>query len=590
MQHANIVQIYDLGQVDGCYYIAMEYIPGVDLRTVWDRARRRNRLLPIAMSSYIMQKVAEGLDYAHRARDDRGNDIGLVHRDVSPQNVLISFEGEVKVVDFGIAKAKNKVSKTQAGTLKGKFGYMSPEQVRGLELDNRSDIFAVGAVLYELLVGERLFLGESDFSTLEKVRKVEMVPPSQLNKSLSPQIERVVMKALQKSRDDRYRHTSEVSEDLQRYLFESKQPFQRTDLARYMKQHFKSEIEKEYERLDRYRDVSLANVARPADQEGGREQAWPSTGQEDSIDITMDAPEEEDETLSHRAGASQVAHSEGNAAAMPAAMPSATPAEPNAAPMPVVQGSGLPSWAKGLIAGLSVLVIATLGIVIWLVAGQSKPSASVSQSGSLTVDVSPSDAEIYIDSKLVASASPFAADLSAKTHVLEVRKTGYKRVLRPIRIEAGSTRVETVKLEKAGVKAGLVVRSKPDNASVWIDGKDTGFRTPATLTQLAVGPHELLLKRGGQSVYTTKITLKSGDVEALEVDLSRLPPVLKIRASRPNAQVSVDGRRVGMAPVVLNQLKPGSVRVKVEVEKCDAFVQTVVLEAAITKTVQAVLQ
>ena len=102
MRHANIVQIYDLGHTDGSYYIAMEYIAGVDLRTVWDRARRRNRLLPIAMSAYIMQKVAEGLDFAHH-KDDRGNDIGLVHRTFSPQNVLISFEGEVKVVDFGIA-------------------------------------------------------------------------------------------------------------------------------------------------------------------------------------------------------------------------------------------------------------------------------------------------------------------------------------------------------------------------------------------------------------------------------------------------------------------------------------------------------
>ena len=189
LQHANIAQVYDLGKHDDAYYIAMEYVSGVDLRSMWDRARNRNRLLPIAMSCHIMQKACEGLDAAHRKKDQDGNDISLVHRDVSPQNILISFEGEAKIIDFGIARAANKVSKTQAGVLKGKFGYMSPEQVRGITLDNRSDIFACGVVLYELLVGDRLFLGESDFSTLEKVRNVELVPPTRLNKNLSPHLE-----------------------------------------------------------------------------------------------------------------------------------------------------------------------------------------------------------------------------------------------------------------------------------------------------------------------------------------------------------------------------------------------------------------
>jgi len=265
LQHANVVQVMDLGKVEDRYYISMEYVSGGDLRTVWDRARRRNRLLPIAMSCYLVMKCCEGLDYAHRKKDDTGKDIGLVHRDVSPQNLLVSFEGEVKVVDFGIALARHKVSKSQAGVLKGKFGYMSPEQVRGVELDHRSDIFACGIMLWELLVGDRLFLGESDFSTLEKVRNVEMVPPTHFNKNLSPQVERIVMKALAKNRDDRYRHASEMAEDLQRYLFSSNQPFARTDLQRYMHQHFTEEIAAEQERLDKYRDLNPADFEDPVE-------------------------------------------------------------------------------------------------------------------------------------------------------------------------------------------------------------------------------------------------------------------------------------------------------------------------------------
>ena len=143
------------------------------------------------MACHVMMQVCEGLDYAHNKRDGQGRELHLIHRDISPQNVLIGYEGEVKLIDFGIAKAAGKASKTQAGILKGKFGYMSPEQVRGLPIDRRSDIFAVGIVLYELLTSERLFVGESDFSTLEKVRNVEIMPPSSYNKKIPAELERI---------------------------------------------------------------------------------------------------------------------------------------------------------------------------------------------------------------------------------------------------------------------------------------------------------------------------------------------------------------------------------------------------------------
>jgi serine/threonine protein kinase len=178
LTHANIAQIYELGAINNSYFIAMEYIPGKDMRAIFERCRKKGEPAPIPLSCYVVSKLCEGLDYAHRKKDGMGRDMNIVHRDVSPQNVLISYEGEVKVIDFGIAKAAGKATKTQAGILKGKFGYMSPEQVRGLPIDRRSDIFSTGIVLYELLTNERLFHGESDFSTLEKVRNVEILPPS----------------------------------------------------------------------------------------------------------------------------------------------------------------------------------------------------------------------------------------------------------------------------------------------------------------------------------------------------------------------------------------------------------------------------
>ncbi|HEY6880481.1 MAG TPA: serine/threonine-protein kinase, partial [Polyangiales bacterium] len=170
LNHANIAQIFDLGKVDGNYYIALEYVHGKDLRSVFEHQTAQRETLPVELACYVMMKICEGLDYAHRKCDSQGRALELVHRDVSPHNMLISFDGDVKLIDFGIAKAANNSVKTRAGILKGKFGYLSPEQVRGERVDQRSDIFGIGIVLHELLTGERLFAGDSDLSTIEKVR------------------------------------------------------------------------------------------------------------------------------------------------------------------------------------------------------------------------------------------------------------------------------------------------------------------------------------------------------------------------------------------------------------------------------------
>jgi eukaryotic-like serine/threonine-protein kinase len=256
LQHANIAQIFDLGKVDDSFFIALEFVHGRDLRSIFDRMRNKGESLPIAMASYVTMQVCEGLDYAHNKRDAQGRELNLVHRDISPQNVLIGYEGEVKLIDFGIAKAAGKASKTQAGILKGKFGYMSPEQVRGLPIDRRSDIFAVGIVLYELLTGERLFIGESDFSTLEKVRNVEIMPPSSYNKKIPQELERVVLKALARDPEDRYANAIDLHDDLQSFLYSVGEFFSRKDLAAWMKKTFAMEIEEDSAKLEEFRQVA----------------------------------------------------------------------------------------------------------------------------------------------------------------------------------------------------------------------------------------------------------------------------------------------------------------------------------------------
>jgi TonB family protein len=220
LNHPNIVHIYDLGKIQaGGYFIAMEYVQGTDLRSILAAGRQVSLPLPVPLAVYVASKVASALDYAHRRRDARGEELHIVHRDVSPQNILISHEGEIKLCDFGIAKADRKVSQTESGSLKGKLQYMSPEQAWGKPIDHRSDLFSLGSVLHEMLTGERLFRGSTDMVVLEAVRKAEVVAPSHRNSDVSAALDAVVLKALAPDPQARYATGSEMLRDLEAILY-----------------------------------------------------------------------------------------------------------------------------------------------------------------------------------------------------------------------------------------------------------------------------------------------------------------------------------------------------------------------------------
>ncbi|MGF1466485.1 MAG: serine/threonine-protein kinase [Sandaracinaceae bacterium] len=241
LHHPNVAQIFDLGKVGESYFIAMEYVDGKDLRTVFDHLRKRGRTVPVSMACHVVMKVGEGLDYAHDKRSASGRPLRLVHRDVSPQNILISYEGETKIIDFGIAKAAGKAGKTQAGILKGKFAYMSPEQIGGHAVDRRSDVFALGVVLHEILTGERLFVGPSDFATLENVRGAPIAAPSQRNPDVPVELDQIVLRALARDPDARYPTALALHDDLQSFMYAAGLYFSRADLAAMMARTFAAE-------------------------------------------------------------------------------------------------------------------------------------------------------------------------------------------------------------------------------------------------------------------------------------------------------------------------------------------------------------
>ena len=234
LNHNNIIHIYDLGKIQNSYYIAMEFVDGFDLKTILKRAEERDQPLSLELVLFIASKVAAALDYAHRKRDFEDREMGLVHRDVSPQNVLISDEGDIKLCDFGIAKAASKASHTQAGALKGKLQYMSPEQAWGKAIDRRSDIFALAAVLFEMLTHRKLFGGDNEMSILEQVREARVVPPSQLNDEVTPEIDAIVLKALQKEPANRYQTAAEMAKDIDSLLFTFRPTPTSADLAIFM--------------------------------------------------------------------------------------------------------------------------------------------------------------------------------------------------------------------------------------------------------------------------------------------------------------------------------------------------------------------
>jgi len=240
LHHQNIVHIYDFGAIDDSYFIAMEYLFGKDLGVIIKKSKKKGQPLTLEHALLIATRICNGLDYAHNLRDFQGKALNIIHRDVSPQNILVTYEGDVKIVDFGIAKAATQSTKTQAGMIKGKVAYMSPEQAAGKIIDHRSDIFSTGIILYELVTGSRMFKGDT-LQILSRVREAEFAPPEQVKENLPAKVYEILRLALAKKPEQRYQSAAEMLLDLEECTYQlSMRPSPR-ELSRYMKLLFKEE-------------------------------------------------------------------------------------------------------------------------------------------------------------------------------------------------------------------------------------------------------------------------------------------------------------------------------------------------------------
>ena len=242
LHHPNIVQVYDIGEDAGTFFFTMEWVKGQDLRKLVRAARKAERSLPLEHILLVVTGVAAGLEHAHEQTDPEGRPLGIVHRDVSPSNVIVTYDGAVKIVDFGIAKAASAQSATVAGTLKGKIPYMSPEQCRGETVDRRSDVFSIGTLLWELTTGLRLFSGDNEIAVLNRVARGDVPRPSSVRPDYPPGLEDIVMKALESDPTRRYQTAMDLQIELEDFAREVRLPVSSARLAKFMRELFADDL------------------------------------------------------------------------------------------------------------------------------------------------------------------------------------------------------------------------------------------------------------------------------------------------------------------------------------------------------------
>jgi len=465
LSHPNIAHIYDVGVWEDRYYIAMEHVHGEDLRSIVRQMKLKGvRSFPLEHTLAIILGCAKGLAYAHERRDMNGDPMHIVHRDVSPQNALVTFTGDVKLVDFGIAKAGQGVEDTKAGQLKGKVPYMSPEQAQGLDLDARSDIFSLGVMLFELCTGKRLFRGPSEFETLKKIVEGPYPAPRDINPNLSPRLERIILKALERNPGQRYASARDMQSDLESYIRDEQLAVSAISLGEWMQDLFKEKLDQQKRMLQEGRQLAEVIAEQIAEEE---RQSLTGTG------------------------------------------------------IRVKPASKVP-WVIALLAALS-----ALGVGGYLLTRPKAPAARVGP-GVIAVTSEPAGAAIWVDGNRRRERTPATlSQLPLGRYELKVTAAGYAPSTQTIELTRAAPSAEaniTLELPTAASYGVLSVRSVPPGAHILLDGQDTELVTPATVPQIVPGEaHQVALTLEGYVTKTFPLTLSAGQVAEQAHELERAP-------------------------------------------------------------------
>lgn len=562
--HGNIAQTFDLGKVGDDYYMVMEFVDGKSLSQIHKKCQGRGNLIPVPCLIYFLSELLTGLDYIHRRTDKNGRPLHIVHRDISPQNIMVSYSGTVKVIDFGIAKVAVKAGSTDSGILKGKFAYMSPEQAYGDALDQRSDIFSAGIILHEMLTGRRLFKADDSRETIRNVRRCRVDPPSSIRPELGEEMDRIVMRALAKDRRHRYPFASDMHADLVKYLYTSHPDFKPSDAADFVHELFRDEAGRasalETDARTPHLIIDRSNSALADDSQ------FESTG---IARAPMDMGEYmlEEPTVPRPAGAE-----EGE---------SRPPDEVEGGPGDEEEEEfsekirrprrrwRLPTHVK-IMAAFSVVAVAAAAALFLL----RDPSIEVAAPektvdfAELIVVTDPADATVSVDGKNAGSGSPVTIrELKPdEEHILLVERKGYVPYERRFKLSAGEFVSATVALTRAAEEtATLEIASTPPGATVFIDDRETSYKTPASIAGIDTRKaHEIGLHLSGHRFWSRSVEFRPGETKIFDINMGKDLGSLFVDSTPQKALVMIDGMPVGQTPLNREELEPDRVY-KVEV-------------------------
>lgn len=422
LSHSNIVQIFDFGRVGQDYFLAMEYIDGKDLRSIIRACRERNRKVPLEFVLYTGIQMAKGLDYAHTRTDGNGDPLRLIHRDVSPQNVLLSRHGEIKITDFGIAKATGTLTETVANEIKGNFGYMPPEQASGQPLDPRCDVYAAGMVLYELATLKNPFADTNLLAVIQKIKEMPVPAPSSFNPAISRSVDRILLKALEKSPDARFASAGELCAALSEELFPSPTELVQASYSSFLNSLFPPET-----------SPSKSGIVPP-----GRPVTPPPPPKPDfAFAHPVDPPTKA--VAQHGVSVELDDEDDADAEADAGVGDSGAYAESGDAPT-----EDSPQWEPRH-AGASAAPMSESD------ARFARKVRDHANMGRLRLEVAPANVEVYIDANRVADGAPIEIQTSAKVeHVLELRAAGFSDFATTFVLHPGEIRDFQIVLAERG--------------------------------------------------------------------------------------------------------------------------------------------
>lgn len=618
LNHPNIVSMVEFGKHSDQFYIAMEFIDGITLKDLIGRIANQKALFTIDMATHIIREIAIGLSYAHRKKDKKGRSLSLVHRDISPANILLSFQGDVKVADFGISKARSQGHKTQVGIIRGKIGYMSPEQTRSdVDIDHRSDLYSLGIIFYEMLTGVRLFSANTIPEAIKLVREGKIIPPSEIRQDIPKGLEHIMLKILNQDRDQRYQNAQDIVDELNEFLVQHA-PLGRpvrishVDLMGFIKRFFKKEIanssinvlkQHEFEKIvveqeeskpqKVYHEPSQTFAANPM-----FELSTPETTIKEKRKF-----KKEQEALMKEHGYVRLRDDDGDSVSVPKIDQESTNTATKI------------DMRKKFILGLPFLIL-LLGVLYFSFRGPSQTPADQRMKvvknplRKVQFFTDPPGAMIKLDGKNTGQVTPSGLSLNFKKPIeIEFLLEGYLPIKKVLTKETYKEEMRFA-LDPNPVHSNIAkvtLTSDPSGAFIKLNGVNMKKQTPSTL-DLEIGKkYKLTFSKTGYHEKTTSIDVKTNEAVQKKVFLNKVkvvkkPPIRKKqKVSTPRlgntkatlksgelnlitvpwSYVYINGKKIQETPLTNFKIQAGThtIRLTNKAQKVEDYIMSITVKA-----------